>query len=136
MTEDACCLDPILAPLAADQQAPLEIIGDAVMANRRWPMYQYVQAQLNHWTTASRRVLWVSRHPDGPELRTGPSRPDRPEQEPVKLTIAGMADLPLRLHRRMFLRVVRELGTRAPSRLRPEPGHHRRCPRTSAHRRP
>ena len=108
-------LDPLLAPLAADQRALLQIIGDAVMATSTWPVYQFVQAKLDDLDYNIDAVFFrLPAITDG-QLNYALARRDRAgtEKEPVKLTIAGMAHLPAFASTvDMFLRVVRELGTK------------------------
>jgi hypothetical protein len=103
-------IDPLCAPLSADQQALVQIIGDSVLATGTWPIYQYVQAKLDDLDYDIDVVFGRL-----PVLANGyaPARRDRTghEQEPVKLTIAGMAHLPAMASTvDMFLRVVRELA--------------------------
>jgi hypothetical protein len=103
-------IDPLYASLPADQQTLLQIIGDAVLATGTWPIYQYVQAKLDDLDYDIDVVFGRL-----PVLANGyaPARRDRTshEQEPVKLTIAGMAHVPAMASTvDMFLRVVRELA--------------------------
>jgi hypothetical protein len=103
-------IDHLFAPLPADQQALLQIIGDAVLANRTWPIYQYVEANLDELDYDAGVVfgrLPVLANGYGPAWRDRTGH----EKEPVKLTIAGMAHLPAFASTvDMFLRVVRELA--------------------------
>ncbi len=85
------------------------------MATGGWPVYQYVQAKLDDLGWDSEEVFaGLPRLTEG-HLTYSLIRRDRSgrEEEPVKLTVAGMAHLPrFDSTVEMFLRVVNALGDR------------------------
>jgi hypothetical protein len=88
-------VDPLLRPLGRAQDALLQIVGEAVMATEAWPVYQYVQAKLDDIGLDSDDVFAGLPYFSRASLTYSLLRRDRGgrEEEPVKLTIAGMAHL-------------------------------------------
>jgi hypothetical protein len=108
-------IDPLLLPLGGPQKELLAIIGDAVMTTGAWPVYQYVQAKLDDLGLDSEEVFAGLPSFSHLHLTYSLVRRDRTgrEEEPVKLTVAGMAHLdPFASTVEMFLRVVNELANR------------------------
>lgn len=72
---------PLLDPLPADQQALLQIIGNAVLATGTWPIYQYVEPNstssttTSTWSSAGSRPWPTGTHP---RAGTGPARSRSP----------------------------------------------------------
>jgi hypothetical protein len=107
--------DPLLHPLGGPQKELLAIIGDAVMTTGAWPVYQYVQAKLDDLGLDSEDVFAGLPRFSHLHLTYSLIRRDRSgrEEEPVKLTVAGMAHLDRFASTvAMFLRVVNALADR------------------------
>ncbi|MFG1833852.1 hypothetical protein [Micromonospora chersina] len=107
--------DPLLLPLGGPQKELLAIIGDAVMATGAWPVYQYVQAKLDDLGLDSEEVFAGLPSFSHLHLTYSLARRDRTgrEEEPVKLTVAGMAHLDRFASTvEMFLQAVNELADR------------------------
>ncbi|GAA3250732.1 hypothetical protein GCM10010532_097570 [Dactylosporangium siamense] len=107
--------DALLRPLAAPQQSLLDIVGDTVISTGSWPVYQYVQAKLDDLGLDIDEVC--AGLPSIPHGQTAYSliRRDlhRRDEEPVQLTIAGMAHLPsFKPAVDMFIRFVNALAER------------------------
>jgi hypothetical protein len=111
-------VDPLLRPLPDAQQALIRIVGEAVLDTGAWPTYQYVEAKLDDRGYDVDAVFGGLPYITHNSLTYSLVRRDRTgrEDEPVKLTIAGMAHLPwLASTVSMFIRVVQALGTRRQS---------------------
>jgi hypothetical protein len=107
--------DALLRPLGAPQMELLRILGEVVMATGAWPVFQYVQARLDDLGLDSDEVFAGLPYFSQGSLTYSLIRRDRTgrEEEPVRLTVAGMAHLDrLASTVEMFLRVVNELGDR------------------------
>ncbi len=107
--------DALLRPLGAPQMELLRILGEVVMATGSWPVFQYVQARLDDVGLDSDEVFAGLPYFSHGSLTYSLIRRDRTgrEEEPVKLTVAGMAHLDgFASTVEMFLRVVNELGDR------------------------
>ncbi len=110
--------DPLLHPLGAPQQQLLAVTGQALSATGGWPVYQYVQAKLDDLGLDIDAVFAGLPRFSQNSLTYSLARRDQGgrEEEPVKLTIAGMAHLPQFASTvEMFLRVVNTLADRRAS---------------------
>ena len=89
-------VDPLLRPLPDAQQALIRIVGEAVLDTGAWPTYQYVEAKLDDRGYDVDAVFGGLPYITHNSLTYSLVRRDRTgrEDEPVKLTIAGMAHLP------------------------------------------
>lgn len=88
--------DPLLRPLGAAQQQLLAIVGDALTTTGTWPVYQYVEAKLDEQGLDIEEVLATLPYFSHLQLTYSLVRRDRHggrEEEPVRLTVAGMAHL-------------------------------------------
>jgi len=106
--------DPLLRPLHDAQQAVLQIIGDAALEIGTWPVYQYVQAKADDLRLSLEEVLASLPTIPGALVYSlvGRDQGGR-DEEPVRLSIAGMAHLGAYASTvDMFLRVVDDLATR------------------------
>jgi len=107
--------DPLLDPLGGPQKELLAVIGEAVLTTGAWPVYQYVQAKLDDLGLDSEEVFAGLPRFTQSHLTYSLIRRDRSgrEEEPVKLSIAGMAHLDRFASTvGMFLRVVNALADR------------------------
>ncbi|GIF75680.1 MULTISPECIES: hypothetical protein [Asanoa] len=108
--------DPLLRPLGAAQQHLLAVVGDAVTTTGGWPVYQYVQAKLDEQGLDIEEVLATLPYFAHAQLHYSLVRRDRHgvrEEEPVRLSVAGMAHLDAFAGTAtMFLRVLNALAER------------------------
>jgi hypothetical protein len=108
--------DPLLRPLGAAQQRLLAVVGNAVTTTGDWPVYQYVQAKLDELGLDIEEVLATLPYFAHLQLNYSLVRRDRHggrEEEPVKLTVAGMAHLDGFTDTvTMYLRVLNALAER------------------------
>jgi hypothetical protein len=108
-------MEPLLRSVTDEQRALLEIVGNTVAAVGGWPIYQYVQAQMDRVDLDLDVILSsmpsITRGATTYSLarRDGSGRDDTP----VKLSVAGMAHLE-RFDSTvdMFLRILAELVAR------------------------
>ena len=87
--------DPLLHPLGPAQQALLEIVGAATTETGTWPVYQYVEAKLDDLGFDTSQVFASLPAISHLHMTYSLARRDGGgrEEEPVKLTIAGIAHL-------------------------------------------
>jgi len=110
---DPAATDPLLRPLRSDQHTLLKTIGDAVVASGAWPVYQYVQARMDEAGWDVDEVFGSLPSISGMHLTYSLARRDRGgrDEEPVKLTVAGLAHLEeFSATVRIYLRVLNALG--------------------------
>ncbi|MEV0453823.1 hypothetical protein [Catellatospora methionotrophica] len=112
----ATAADPLLVPLTAPQLRLLNIVGDAVLENLDWPIYQYVEGRMDHYGLDIDEVFGSLPYLSAQHLHYSLLTRDRngtTEDSRVKLTVAGMGHLPsFTTTSGMFLRVLRELRKR------------------------
>lgn len=110
--------DPLLHPLSGPQQQLLAVTGGALSETGAWPVYQYVQAKLDDLGLDIDAVFAGLPRFSHNSLIYSLARRDQGgrEEEPVKLTIAGMTHLPQFASTvEMFLRVVNAVADRRAS---------------------
>lgn len=92
---DPAATDPLLRPLRANQRALLTVIGEVLDATGSWPFYQYVQAKMDEAGFDIDEVFRSLPCISAMQLTYSLVRRDRGgrDDEPVKLTIAGLAHL-------------------------------------------
>jgi hypothetical protein len=70
--------DPLLRVLPGDQQTLLQIIGEGLIATKGWPVFQWVEAEMDKRDLDIEQVLAASPSPAArtaatPAARTGPA---------------------------------------------------------------
>jgi hypothetical protein len=123
----------------------LRVVGDVVAESGQWPVYQYVDARMDDAGLDADAVLRSMPSITHSQLNNSLVRRGHstPPETPVKLTIAGFAQLPEHAELvDMFLAVLNELANRrAEAAYDPAPAHRsrwmsRRCSKWSMLGRP